>query len=98
MGLYESIILRTFLWDINAQPTLISRKFYQSLSDAPMDFSLDLFVYYMAKRERVYLKKFPAEQKKRMYGESSWNTGMGARIRLIRRVMKYSSDLRHRLE
>lgn len=51
MSIYETILLRTKLVDINAQPNLFHRSFYDSLTDAPKDFSLDLYFLYMAQKK-----------------------------------------------
>ena len=42
MGLFETLLFRKFFWDINAQPTLMKKKFYKSLKNIPNDFSIDL--------------------------------------------------------
>ena len=94
MSLFETAYLRTPLWDINAQPTLLSRGMYGQMADPPHDFSLDLYVYYLARRSGVVVRRFPSPQQKRMHGASSWNTGMRARIRLIGRVLGYSRKMK----
>ena len=50
MSFFETVLLRTPMWDINAQPNMFHRSFYESWNDPPADFSLDLYVYFMAKR------------------------------------------------
>ena len=50
MSLYETIILHTRLSDINAQPTIFSKEFFEKWENPPYDFSLDLYAYYMAKK------------------------------------------------
>jgi glycosyltransferase involved in cell wall biosynthesis len=96
MSFYESIILKTRLWDINAQPTLISRKFYEKWNNPPYDFSLDLYAYYNAKKQNQKIYRYKVVQHKREEGNSSWNTGMKSRIKLIRRVLEYSKTLKNR--
>ena len=49
MSLFETLLLRTRLWDINAQPTMFHRDFFASWDRPPHDFSLDLYAYYGAK-------------------------------------------------
>ena len=48
MQYYASLILGVALNDINAQPKLFSREFYNNyiLGQAPHDFSLDLYALY----------------------------------------------------
>ena len=97
MSLYESVYLGAGLWDINAQPTLLSRSFYERWSEPPYDFSLDLYVYYLAKAQKVPVSRFASPQAARLHGESSWNTGMAARVKLIRRVLRYSGELKKKV-
>ncbi len=94
MSLFETLFLHRILWDINAQPTLFDRKFYMQWENAPYDFSLDLYAYYLAKINGIKIVRFPSVHYKRQNGESTWNTGIWARIRLIKRVLAYSWNLK----
>lgn len=94
MSLFESLFLHKALWDINAQPTLISRGFYERWKEPPYDFSLDLYTYYLAKIWKIRIRRFSSVQRQRIHGTSKWNTGMRARIRLIQRVLVYSRSLK----
>lgn len=96
MSIYESIILGVRLWDINAQPTLISREFYKTWKNPPYDFSLDLYAYYNAKIQKQKIYRYKVVQHAREEGNSSWNTGMKSRIKLIKRVLEYSKKLKNR--
>lgn len=97
MGIFESFYLGVRLRDINAQPTCIPRTFYESWSDPPYDFSLDLYTYYMAVKSGLELRRVPVVQSERTEGTSSWNTGMASRIKFIRRTLVYSRTLKKRL-
>jgi glycosyltransferase involved in cell wall biosynthesis len=44
MSVFETILLSKPMWDINAQPTIFSRAFFESWHEPPYDFSLDLFL------------------------------------------------------
>lgn len=98
MGIFESLYLGVRLRDINAQPTCIPRALYESWSEPPYDFSLDLYTYYTAMRQGLELRRVPVIQSERMEGVSSWNTGMASRIKLIRRTLSYSKVLKKRLK
>ncbi len=51
MAIYASIVLRTWLMEINAQPKMFNRKFYETIfENAPLDFSLDLYWMFKAKK------------------------------------------------
>ena len=94
MSIYETLNLKTKLWDINAQPTIISKEFFQKWKEPPYDFSLDLYAYYMAKKEKMKIYRYKVIQHKRQEGTSSWNNGLKARIKLIKRVINYSKKLK----
>lgn len=94
MSIFETIYLKTFLHDITAQPTIFHRNFFNQLTDIPDDFLFDLYLYYKAKKMKYKIYRFPIKQYKREAGESSWNTGMSARIKLIKRVLGYSRRLK----
>lgn len=96
MSIFETLYLGVGLWDINAQPTLLDRGYYESWREPPHDFSLDLFVYYFAKKRHVIVKRFESIQYEREAGVSSWNTGMSARFKLIKRVLSYSKQMKNR--
>lgn len=96
MSVFESLYLGTLLWDINSQPTLLSREFYECWEQPPYDFSLDLYVYASAKKGNLIIKKYDSPQKSRQFGTSSWNTGLKSRFKLIKRVLNYSKELKKR--
>jgi polyisoprenyl-phosphate glycosyltransferase len=51
MSLFETMLLKTCLWDINAQPNIFHREFFLNIkSKSPEDFSFDLYLLYKAKR------------------------------------------------
>lgn len=98
MSIFETLLLGYPLWDINAQPNLFGRSFWQALKDAPYDFSLDLFIYYMAKRKGLKILRFPVQFKRRIHGTSHWNVNGKAKIKFIKRTMEYSMHLRKRFQ
>ena len=98
MGLFESILFMSPLYDCNSQPTLLSRSFYESWKNPPKDFSLDLYAYTLAAKKKIVLKRFASPQKDRLNGESTWNTQWNSRIKMILRVVSYSIDVKKRLE
>lgn len=97
MGIFESLYLGVSLREINAQPTCISRSFFQTWESSPYDFSFDLYVYYTAVKLGMKVVRVPVRQSKRQEGKSSWNTGIGARLRLAFRTLKYSRSLKRML-
>lgn len=97
MSIFETIFMRTVMWDINAQPTLMHRSLYSKWDNPPTDFSLDLYAYYQAKNHRHEILRIPVHFGPRTFGDSHWNTGMVSRLRFIRRTLSYSWQLRKRV-
>jgi glycosyltransferase involved in cell wall biosynthesis len=59
MSLFETVLLGQPLWDINAQPTLFTRSFFESWQHPPHDFSLDLYAYFQARRQDLRIARIP---------------------------------------
>jgi len=98
MSIFETILLRKFLWDINAQPTIFHKSFFEQWSLPPKDFSLDLYAYFMAKKSELTIKRFPVQFSNRLHGESSWNVNLKGRYNFIRRTLLYSFKLKRELK
>ena len=95
MSVLESLLLARPLWDINAQPTMFSRRFCETWgSSAPYDFSLDLYAYYHAQRLGLDIHRFPVHFANRTHGQSRWNTDRKAQWRFIRRTVSFSRQLK----
>jgi len=94
MSLYETLMFKTFLWDINAQPTILPKTEYLSWADPPLDFSLDLFSYVQAKSRHMKISRIKVEFPQRKFGKSSWNNGLRAKIKFIKRTVIYSKALK----
>jgi glycosyltransferase involved in cell wall biosynthesis len=97
MSIFESLLFRTRLWDINAQPTIFSSTLLNDFVNAPDDFSLDLFAYLTAKKQGYSVHRIPVYFHKRVHGVSSWNVGWRSRIKFIRRTLNFSFELRNRV-
>ena len=70
MGLLASMVLGTRLTEINAQPKLFSKSFFDTYEhNAPNDFSLDLYLLYQAKKHGQIID-FPVYFSKRVAGEA----------------------------
>lgn len=94
MSVFETLLLRRFMWDINAQPTMFSRSFFQTWKLPPNDFSLDLYAYYQACNARLKIYRFPVKFGDRVHGVSHWNISFSAKIKFIRRTLNYSFQLK----
>ena len=93
MAFFETALLRTTMWDINAQPTMFSRAFFETWDDPPGDFSLDLFAYYSAAVAGLQMARFPVYFGERAHGISRWNVNWQAKVKFIRRTIDYSLQM-----
>ncbi len=95
MSIFESIILKTYLYDINAQPNLFHNSFLKLMKNPPNDFSFDLYVYYLAKTSKYKIIKFPVLFPRRIHGESKWNAGdFKSKYKFIKRTLNFSFKLK----
>lgn len=97
MSVFEILLLRRIFWDINAQPTVFSKKFFDTWDQPPTDFSLDLFAYFMAKKSKLTVKRFPVYFGVRQFGKSHWNVDWNSKYKFIKRTINYSLELRSRI-
>lgn len=96
MSVFETIFMSKMLSDINAQPTVFSRNFFESWHNPPNDFSLDLYAYYEAKRQNISVKRFPVKFSERAFGSSHWNVNWSSKWKFIKRTFKFSLELKKR--
>jgi len=97
MGIFESIYFRMPMKDINAQPNVFPRQFYESWKNPPYDFSLDLYAVYTAKKQNLKVVRFPVRFPERIHGKSKWNTGLKSKWKFIKRTVGFSMELKHRM-
>jgi len=94
MSFFETIYLGKKLWDINAQPNIFHRSFFEEQISPPKDFSLDLFLLYRAQKKGVKVIRFDVLFPPRIHGQSKWNTGISSKIKFIKRTFNFSFKLK----
>ena len=97
MSIFETVLLGKSMWDINAQPTMFSRAFFQTWRNPPHDFSLDLYAYFQARRAGLPVRRFPVRFGARAHGVSHWNVNWAAKRKFIRRTVAFSLELKRSL-
>lgn len=97
MSAFETLLTRKTMRDINAQPTMFHRSFFESWADAPDDFALDLYAYWQARHGGLKVQRFPVHFGPRLYGNSHWNTGLRSRLKFIQRTVSFSLKLKEKL-
>ena len=94
MSVFETLLMRKPLWDINAQPNLFTRSFFETWKNPPDDFSLDLYAYYQARHQGLTILRFPVRFGKRAHGASHWNVNWAAKRKFILRTVRFSLQLK----
>ena len=94
MSLISSLLLRVKLWDINAQPKIFHRDFMENMKYAPNDFSLDLYLLYIASKNKLKINSFQVIFSKREYGTAKGGGTLKGKYKLIKRTLKYILELR----
>ncbi len=97
MSLFETCLLVTRLWDINAQPNVFHRSFLNLMNEPPKDFAFDLYAYYVARKNKYEVVRFPVYFGKRLHGHSAWNFGFASRLKFIKRTIKFSLELKRKI-
>lgn len=94
MTIFETLYLGIWLYDINAQPNIFHRSFFKKWENPPDDFSLDLYTFYKAKKEKLKIIRFPVFFLKRIHGESHWNKNIYSKWKFIKRTIDFSIKLK----
>ncbi len=94
MSLISSLLLNQKLWDINAQPKIFHRDFMNYLTKAPYDFSLDLYLLYVASRMKISIHSFPVFFSNREFGEAKGGGTLRGKFKLVKRTISYIMVLR----
>jgi len=94
MSFFETMLLAKPMWDINAQPNMFNRTFFETWEDPPNDFSLDLYVYFQARCKGLPIQRFPVIFSDRAHGVSHWNVNWTSKRKFIWRTVNFSLKLR----
>jgi glycosyltransferase involved in cell wall biosynthesis len=98
MSVLGTLVLKAPLWDINAQPNLFPKDFFDKCLNAPKDFSFDLYCYWMAVYYGLNIKRFDVHFRKRIHGESHWNISWQEKMKFIRRTVNFIFKLKRAVQ
>ena len=98
MCVFESILFGKWLYDINAQPNMFHRHFFEQWASPPGHFGLDLYAYIQAKTRNLHIIKFPVLFPERIHGESHFHTNALGKVKVAKKVIKYSRELKQNLQ
>ncbi len=96
MAIFASLILKKWLVEINAQPKMMSREFYEKAkNNAPHDFSLDLYFMYLAK-QKGKIETLDVVFLPRTAGEAKGGSGSSFKTKwkIIKRTLAYIISLK----
>ena len=97
MGIISSYLMGVRLTDINAQPKMFHRSFVEKLTNAPNDFSLDLYILIQARHNGYEILEYPVHFGNRIYGESKGGGTLRGKWELIKRTLVYMNKLKEKL-
>lgn len=89
-----TVLLGEMLSDINGQPKAFTRRLLEKATDPPVDLSLDLYFFWLAKREGYAIEMFEVRFGDREHGESKWAFNWRSKARNIARSVKFMAALR----
>lgn len=101
MQLVTHALLGKSFHDINGQPKVFPREFYDSFvqGQAPSDFSLDLYFLYQAQKNDYKLISIPVDFHKRKFGIAKGGGGnILGKLKLTKRTLAYILQLRQYLD
>lgn len=94
MSIICSVVFFMKLVEINAQPKLFPRDLYNKFDNPPTDFSLDLYLLVLAKKNKYNIESIKVNYIDRVYWESKWSYSFKSKVKTILRTLKYIFKLR----
>lgn len=94
MSVLVSAMFLKKIRDVNAQPTILDKRLLNYWKNPPKDFALDLYAYLIAVKMKCNIQRKKVFFGPRKWGNSHWNTNLFARIRFIKRTLKFAFKLR----
>jgi len=98
MGWIASAALGCHLYDVNAQPKIFHQSWMKLMGKAPHDFTLDLFLLYVANKNGGQFKTIPVNFELRHAGVAKGGGSLRGKFRLIKRTLIQISQLRRTIK
>ena len=98
MQFFVIMLLRVNIQDINAQPKMFGRNVLNLLlqNNPPNDFSLDLFLLFIGRKNHISIVDLPVYFNERKYGEAKGGGGnIIIRIKIIFRTLSYIYNIKN---
>ena len=97
MSIIASLALGGRFSDVNAQPKLFPRVLLDHMSTAPGDFSLDLYLLWLAGRKGYTIVEHPVAFGRRIHGEAKGGGSLRLKWKLTRRTFAFIRTLRQQI-
>ena len=94
LALFESILFCKKFWEVNAQPNIFNKEFFNLWNNPPNDYNIDIFCFATALMNEVKIKRFNVIFRERFSGQSKWNKNIFVRLIFISKTIIYSIKLR----
>jgi glycosyltransferase involved in cell wall biosynthesis len=91
----SAVVLGANLGDINGQPKAFHRTLLELATVPPIDLSLDLYFFYVAKQNGFEVKTIDVDFGAREHGESKWAFSWKSKLRNIQRTVKFMAAVRN---
>lgn len=98
MGWVASAALSGSYFDVNAQPKVFHRSLMNHMEDAPYDFTLDLYLLYVAEKLKLDVQLVDVRFDLRTEGESKGGGTLAGKYRLCKRTFSQIWKLRKALK
>ncbi len=90
----SSILFLNKFSDINAQPKVFHSSFLSKLKTPPNDFTFDLYIQYVALKNKMTVLDIPVEFLERKHGQSNWSSTFRSRFKAMVGFVLYLFKLR----
>jgi glycosyltransferase involved in cell wall biosynthesis len=97
MSTVASVALAGRFSDVNAQPKLFPRALLDDMEGAPGDFSLDLYLLWLAGRKGYAVLEHPVAFGRRTHGEAKGGASLRLKWKLTLRTLAFIRTLRRRI-
>ena len=99
MGLYDSIIFGKWMTNVMAMPVIFNKEMVDgAISKMPDDFSIDIYTYALAQKNKYKVVHLPVKLKRRETGKSSWEHGLMSRIKQSKKMISGSIAIKKQLK
>lgn len=88
MSIFATLLFQSYLYDIGAIPVLFDKSLIKNSKNFPNDFSIETYIYYIAKKRKYKIIRSPVYMKRREKGCSSWNRGFISKIKQSFKIIK----------